>query len=170
MPTRPIMATHQDIFTVTPRATTEAQEVLTPTPKANEILLHNEWTASTPFDLHQNDGHLLVTPPEILGSSFAGTVISTGPDATCLKVGDKVFRCTRIKGSCACLSTSWHFFQTDSNCKKLSPWPTIFVTVFHTCTTNLGLGLPWPKPEGWSPNNLDGTPIGKKAIVIWGGS
>jgi len=50
-----------------------------------------EWTASTPLDLHQNDGGLLVEHPQVLGDSTAGTVVELGPDVRNLKIGDKVF-------------------------------------------------------------------------------
>ena len=50
-----------------------------------------EWTASTPLDLHQNDGGLLVEHPQVLGDSTAGTVIELGPEVRNLKIGDKVF-------------------------------------------------------------------------------
>lgn len=39
-----------------------------------------------------------------------------------------------------------------------------FVTVFHALTADLGLRLPWPKPEGFVPERAD------EAILIWGGS
>lgn len=42
--------------------------------------------------------------------------------------------------------------------------PTNFVTVFHTCVTDLGIALPWPKSAAYKPANPQ-TPI-----LIWGGS
>lgn len=42
--------------------------------------------------------------------------------------------------------------------------PNNFVTVFHAATTDLGIELPWPKPENYVPANADGP------ILIWGGS
>jgi threonine dehydrogenase-like Zn-dependent dehydrogenase len=39
-----------------------------------------------------------------------------------------------------------------------------FVTVFHTLTTDLGIQTPWPKPEGYTPQDS------QDAILIWGGA
>ena len=43
--------------------------------------------------------------------------------------------------------------------------PNNFVTVFHsvTCSDDLGLELPWPKPDGWTSKDS------KQPILIWGG-
>jgi len=49
-----------------------------------------EWTASTPFDMHQNDGGLLVKHPQVLGDGLAGTVVDAGHSLKHLAVGDKV--------------------------------------------------------------------------------
>lgn len=42
--------------------------------------------------------------------------------------------------------------------------PNNFVTVFHATTTDLGIELPWPKPNNYVPANAD------SPILIWGGS
>lgn len=49
-----------------------------------------EWTASTPLDLHQADGGLLVNHPQVLGDGTAGTVVKVGLGVKRLEVGDKV--------------------------------------------------------------------------------
>ncbi len=54
------------------------------------MLVRVEWTASTPLDLHQNDGGLLVKHPQILGDGMAGTVVELGPKVKHLKIGDQV--------------------------------------------------------------------------------
>jgi hypothetical protein len=42
--------------------------------------------------------------------------------------------------------------------------PNNFVTVFHAATTDLGIELPWPKPDDYVPVNDD------SPILIWGGA
>ncbi|KAK0260443.1 hypothetical protein LTR35_017980 [Friedmanniomyces endolithicus] len=42
--------------------------------------------------------------------------------------------------------------------------PNNLVTAFHTISTDLGLPIPWPKPEGYVP------PRASEAILIWGGA
>jgi NADPH:quinone reductase-like Zn-dependent oxidoreductase len=42
--------------------------------------------------------------------------------------------------------------------------PNNLVTVWHTLTMDLDVPLPWPKPEGYVPENRD------DAILIWGGA
>ena len=83
------MATHTAVVTVAPRAALETRQVPTVTPGEGEVRVRVEWTASTPVDLHQNDGGLFVNHPQVLGDGTAGTVVEVGPNTT-LKVGDKV--------------------------------------------------------------------------------
>ena len=59
-------------------------------PGDGEVLVKVQWTASTPLDLHQNDGSLLVNHPQVLGSGIAGIVVELGPQVKNLKVGDQV--------------------------------------------------------------------------------
>jgi NADPH:quinone reductase-like Zn-dependent oxidoreductase len=83
--------THAAVVTVRPRGALEILQVPTIPPSEGEVLVHQEWTASTPLDLHQNDGGLLVKHPQVLGDGTAGTVVEVGPGVKRLKVGDKVF-------------------------------------------------------------------------------
>lgn len=85
------MSTHLAVATVGIKAKLELIEVPTIQPTGNQVRVRNEWTASTPLDLHQNDGGLLVTHPQVLGDGTAGTVVEVGSDVKRLKVGDKVF-------------------------------------------------------------------------------
>lgn len=66
-------------------------QVLSVKPTGAQVRVRVEWTASTPLDLHQNDGGLLVKHPQVLGDGTAGTVVEIGPDVKRLAVGDKVF-------------------------------------------------------------------------------
>jgi NADPH:quinone reductase-like Zn-dependent oxidoreductase len=85
------MSTHSAVATVAKKAPLGIIQVLTVTPKRYQVRVRVEWTASTPLDLHQNDGALLVSHPQILGDSIAGTVVEVGLDTKRLRVGDKVF-------------------------------------------------------------------------------
>ena len=86
------MSTHLAVVTAGLRAPLEIRKLPTVAPVESEVLVRVEWTASTPLDLHQNDGGLLVTHPQVLGGSLAGTVVEVGPNVCNLKKGDKVHR------------------------------------------------------------------------------
>lgn len=85
------MSTHFAIATVGIKASVGLIQVPTVKPTGNQVRVRNEWTASTPLDLHQNDGGLLVKHPQVLGDSTAGIVVEIGPDVERLKIGDRVF-------------------------------------------------------------------------------
>lgn len=84
-------STHNAVATVGLKEPLDIIRVPTSTPSASEVRIHVEFVASTPLDLHQNDGGLLVTHPQILGDGLAGTVVEVGADVQRLRVGDKVF-------------------------------------------------------------------------------
>ncbi len=88
------MATHNAVATVAIRAPLAIIQAPTVLPVGREVLVHVEWTASTPLDLHQSDGGLLVEYPGVLGDGLAGTVARVGPDVRNLAVGDKVILCS----------------------------------------------------------------------------
>jgi NADPH:quinone reductase-like Zn-dependent oxidoreductase len=73
------MSTHKAIATAAVRAPLDLIEVPTVQHVTREVRVRVEWTASTPLDLHQNDGGLVVKYPQILGSGVAGTVVEVGP-------------------------------------------------------------------------------------------
>jgi NADPH:quinone reductase-like Zn-dependent oxidoreductase len=85
------MSTHSAIATVARKAPLAVIQVPTVKPTGEQVRVRVEWTASTPLDLHQNDGALLVKHPQTLGDSSAGTVVEVGPGVKRLKVGDEVF-------------------------------------------------------------------------------
>lgn len=85
------MAFHTAVATVGIKKPLELIQVPTITPNGDQVRVHVEWTASTPLDLHQNDGGLLITHPSVLGDGTAGTVVEVGPDVKRLRIGDKVF-------------------------------------------------------------------------------
>jgi hypothetical protein len=55
-----IMATHSAIVMVGIKKPLDVRQVPTVKPQGDEVRVRVEWTASTPLDLHQNDGGLLV--------------------------------------------------------------------------------------------------------------
>ncbi len=85
------MSTHAAVATVGIKAELGLIQVPTVKPTGEQVRVRSERTASTPLDLYQNDGGLLVKHPHVLGDSTAGTVVEIGPDVKRLKVGDKVF-------------------------------------------------------------------------------
>jgi NADPH:quinone reductase-like Zn-dependent oxidoreductase len=85
------MSTHSAIATVRRKAPLGIIQAPTVKPTGEQVRVRVEWTASTPLDLHQNDGALLVKHPQVLGDSTAGTVVEVGPEVKALKVGDQVF-------------------------------------------------------------------------------
>jgi NADPH:quinone reductase-like Zn-dependent oxidoreductase len=85
------MSTHSAIATVGIKAPLGVIQVPTVKPTGDQVRVRVQWTASTPLDLHQNDGGLLVKHPQVLGDSTAGTVVEVGPDAKSFKLGDEVF-------------------------------------------------------------------------------
>ena len=166
------MATHQAVVTVAKRAPLEIRQIPTPTPTNNELLILNQWTANTPLDLQQADGGLLVDPPQILGDTIAGTVVACGPSVSPrLKVGDRVFGFTwrsqkeKAHQEYVCASENLVGKVPDAvPLEEAVTLPDNFVTVFHMLVTNLGLTLPWPKPEGFVPEARG------KSVLVWGGS
>ena len=152
------MATHAAVVTVARGAPLELHQVPTSTPSANEVLLLNQWTASTPLDLHQNDGHLLVTPPQILGDGLAGTITAVGPDVKSLKPGDQVFgfafqgNIQKAHQEYVCVPEHLlGLIPKGFSMQEAVTLPNNFVTAFHSLTADLGLELPWPKPDDWVP-------------------
>ena len=85
------MSTHPAVVTVAPRAPLEIHQVPTVHPEEGEVRVRVEWTASTPLDMHQADGGLLVKHPQGLGDGSAGTVVEVGKGVTEFQVGDQVF-------------------------------------------------------------------------------
>ena len=85
-----IMATHAAIQMVAQRQPLQLAQVPTVEPGDGETLVKVEWVCSTPLDLHQADGGLGTTYPNIVGDSIAGKIMKLGPNVENLKVGDKV--------------------------------------------------------------------------------
>lgn len=170
--------THDAVVTTAKRAPLVIHQVPTHAPGPNEVVVRVQWTSSSPLDLHQADGGLLATHPFILGGSFAGTVVALGPEdpsavkptSEPLRVGDEVFGFTwekqRQQGFQTYVTTPRHLMgrvPPDLGMRAAVTVPTNLVTAFHTAVQDLGLELPWPVPEGWTPARHADDPI-----LIWG--
>ncbi|KAK1638395.1 zinc-binding dehydrogenase [Colletotrichum phormii] len=172
-----IPQTHKAVATPAKRAPLILLDRETKPPGPGEVLILNEWTASSPLDLHRADGGLLCNHPEVMGGGAAGTVVAVGPDpdpadAERLKLGDKIF------------TFAFHHFSERAHQdfatvpgylvsklpanvtpQEAATVPTNLITVFHAATADLGLELPWPRPEGaeaWVPRARD------DAVLVWG--
>jgi NADPH:quinone reductase-like Zn-dependent oxidoreductase len=171
-----VPATHPAVVIAAPRAPLEIHYQQTEAPGAGEVLIHSEWTSSTPLDLHQADGGLLVNPPQVMGSSFGGTVVAVGPVDPAnpdshdpkLQVGDKVFgfafRSPREKSHKTYLTTSTYLVSrlpANLTLAQAVSVPANLVTAFHTITADLQLPLPWPVQEP-SKESRDAP------ILVWG--
>ncbi|ERF76390.1 hypothetical protein EPUS_06948 [Endocarpon pusillum Z07020] len=174
------MPTHPAVVTVAPRAALEIMQLPTMAPANAEVRVRVEWTASTPLDLHQADGGLLVHHPQVLGDGVAGTVVEVGEGVERLAVGDKsltisksskvfgfVWRAQKEKAHQVYTTAPENLFGKIP--KGISPeaavtLPNNFVTAYHTIVTDLQLPLPWPHPDDHQPEHAN-TPI-----LIWGGS
>lgn len=55
------MAAHKAVVMVGIKKPLDIADVPTVQPQGDEVRVRVEWTASTPLDLHQNDGGLLVS-------------------------------------------------------------------------------------------------------------
>jgi Zn-dependent alcohol dehydrogenase len=84
------MSTHNAVAAISIRAPLGIIQHPTIQPTGREVLVRVDWTASTPLDLHINDGGLYLDGPVVLGDSCAGVVIQVGPDVKMLAVGDEV--------------------------------------------------------------------------------
>ncbi|KAJ8127605.1 hypothetical protein O1611_g6030 [Lasiodiplodia mahajangana] len=161
--------THDGLVLVDTRAPYEVLKFPTISPEGNEIMIHVKWTASTPLDLHQADGSLLVEYPMQTGSTGVGTVVEVGPDVKHFKFGDVVFgfappgpkRSTHQEYSVA---PEWMYGKIPEglSLEEAATVPANLVTAFNTIATDLKLPTPWPKPDGYQPPRAD------ERILIWG--
>ena len=164
------MSTHPQVVTVAPGAPLEVHQVPTRHPKDNEVRVRVEWTASTPLDMHQAIGGLLVKHPQGLGDGTLGTVVEVGPNAR-YQVGDKVFGFTwrsNQEKSHQLYSVAPDFLYgkvpagfSDQAAVTL---PNNFVTAWSSLMNDFGFELPWPNPKDYVPPEINDW------ILVWGGS
>lgn len=168
------MASHSAVVSVAARAPLEIVHAPTVEPTGREVQLRVEWTASTPLDLHQADGGLLVTHPQVMGTGgLAGTVLKTGPEVKSLQPGDQVFGFAfsapahKAHQTIATVpETSLGSVPPGFSMQEAVTLPANTVTVFNTVTADLGLPLAWPVPDlAQTPNPHAETPV-----LVWGGA
>ncbi|KAI1127500.1 GroES-like protein [Nemania abortiva] len=162
--------THDGLVLVDTKTPYEVRKFPTVPPKGDEIMVNIKWTASTPLDLHQADGSLLVQHPMRTGSAGAGVVVEVGPDVKHFEVGDAVF------GFAPPQEPQWSTHQEYSTAPEWAygkvpegfsleeaiTVPTNLVTAFNTIATDLKLPTPWPKPAAYRPPGAD------EHILVWG--
>lgn len=164
--------THDGLVLVGTRVPYEVRKFPTLSPTADEITVHIQWTASTPLDLHQADGGLLVEPPMRTGSTGAGIVTEVGTSAAAqhFAVGDRVFGFAHQKPAWKthqeyATAPWWVFGKVPKGVtlEEAVTLPENFVTAFHTVSADLGLPVPWPKPAGYVPARAD-----EERVLVWG--
>lgn len=165
------MATHDAVATVGVRQPLAIIQSPTIKPKSGEVRVQVLWTASTPLDLHESDGGLLVSHPQILGDGIAGKVVEVGPDVKDLCVGDEVFgfawRSSTEKAHQIYATLPTYLLGKKPHhipLEEAVTLPNNFVTAWHSLVTYLDIELPYPKPEDYQPSNPN------QAFLIWGGT
>ncbi|KAG0335807.1 hypothetical protein BG000_007206 [Podila horticola] len=152
-------------------------EISTPVhpPAAGEVVVHVQWTASSPLDLHRADGGLLISsyPAQQGGGGAAGIVVAVGAggDLKGLQVGDHVsafaFHGDKEANQQEYITIPAYLASKIPEGIPLQAAVTVpvnLVTVFHSVTADLELELPWPIPQNWQPQ------AAKEPILIWGAS
>ncbi|KAL0474879.1 chaperonin 10-like protein [Neurospora intermedia] len=179
-----IPPTHPAVVVTAPRAPLSIIQRPTDPPGPGEALVHVEWTSSTPLDLHQADGGLLIDLPYVAGSSFGATVLALGPaDATTpaahhkLRVGDQVFgmawREPRERGFQTFITTATYLMSKlpeNMTMQEAVTVPTNLVTVLHTLTEDLGLKMRWllSYSSNAKEENKGDKDQKKQWILVWG--
>ncbi|TQN70079.1 hypothetical protein CSHISOI_05388, partial [Colletotrichum shisoi] len=164
-----IPKTHKAVATPAKRAPLLRLDRETRLPGEGEVLIQNQWTASSPLDLHRADGGLLCTYPEVMGGAAAGTVVAVGPGVERLRARDQIFTFSfhdsgeRAHQDFATVP-EYLVSKLPANVtpQEAATVPTNLITVFHAVTADLGLELPWPRPASWEPKEKD------DAVLVWG--
>ncbi|KAI1191666.1 GroES-like protein [Nemania serpens] len=162
--------THDALVLVDTRTPYEVRKFPTVAPKGDEILINMKWTASTPLDLHQADGALLIEHPTRVGSAGAGVVVEVGPDVKHFQVGDRVFGfAPPLKPEWRtrqeyCTVPEWTYGKIPDRIsfEEAATLPDNLVTAFNTISADLKLPTPWPKPADYSP------PRANERVLVWG--
>lgn len=165
-----IPTTHKAVVSPEARKPLAMLDVPTAQPEAGEVVVHVQWTGSSPVDLHMADGRLFGPGlNQIPGDTFAGVIAGLGPQVTTLKVGDRVtgfaFAKPQYRAQQEYVTVPAYLVSPvpeNTSLEAAATVPSSLVTVFHSMTADLGLDLPWPIPQGWKPDHAD-TPV-----LLWG--
>ncbi|KAF8981042.1 hypothetical protein BGZ52_003343 [Haplosporangium bisporale] len=160
-----------------PAKRTPLIEITTPVqpPAAGEVVVHVQWTAASPLDLHRSDGGLLISSYPALqgGGGAAGTIVAigSGGDLKGLQVGDRVsafaFHGDKEANQQEYITIPAYLASKIPDGIPLQAAVTVpvnLVTVFHSVTADLELELPWPIQQNWQPKAAN------KPILVWGAS
>lgn len=144
-------------------------------PSEGEVTIRVIWTSTSPLELHRNDGGLLVESwPFLCGScGVAGPIVAISPvgDTKGLSLNDHVtsfaFRGGKEANHQEYITVPAYLVSKIP--VGIAPQaavtvPRNLVTVFHSLVHDLGLLLPWPKPDGWKPEFHDAN------VLVWGAS
>ena len=163
--------THAGVAIVAPRAPLQIIQVPDVKPSTGQVRVEVHWVGSSPLDLHQADGGLGVTPPQILGDTAVGVVVEAGEGVEHLKVGDQVFGFLppvhKQPAQQEFITVPAYLLGKLPETVKpeaAATVPSSLVTTWHALTTDLSIDLPYPKPSSYTPPNADAP------ILTWGAS
>ncbi|KAL3474741.1 GroES-like protein [Aspergillus californicus] len=165
------MATHPAVITPALGSPLTLTQVPTPPVEQNEVRVRVEWVPSSPLDVYQVDAGLMAQFPQSLGDTAAGTVVAVGPSATHLAIGDRVFgfffHSEKERAQQVYATAPEHLFgkvPANISLEEAATVPNNFCTAYFALSQELGLELPWPRPENLVAKRQD-TPV-----LIWGAS
>lgn len=161
------MSTYDVVAAIAPGQLGTVQ-VTVPEPVDDQVVIKVEYSTLGPFDLTNLDRQFFVFEyPYIFGIAAAGTVTKVGPNATDLKVGDRVASLTLPGGS---KGLQPYTVQSQSVVAKIPnslsfeeavTLPDNFVTAYYTLFNQLGL----PTPSEWPAKS---NPDAGHPILIYG--
>ena len=169
--------THYAVVTPGKRQPLAIKQVATAEPGLGEVVVHVQWTSSSPLNLHQADGGLLTNPQDILGDTFVGVVVASGPEdpaasqpfSSPIRVGDHVMGFAgnnqQFAGFQTYVTAPRHLMgriPSNISMEQAATVPSSLVTAMHTIATELQLELPWPRLSDWAPKAA-GEPF-----LVWG--
>lgn len=179
-----IPAKHPAVVVVAPRAPLAINQLDTVAPAAGEVLVRVQWTASTPLNLHNADGGLLIQPPHVMSACFAGAVAQVGErgadtagsaSVPLLEVGDAVFgfayEAQHQRPMQEYITVpAWLCGKVPEGVplSAAATVPSNFVTAVHTITKDLGLALPWPIVTPEDEEEKEGTQQKDAPVLVWG--